>query len=352
MFPWKPNEFIEVVAGRKLLPLLLELLQLRGGEHPGRDTLRKILDLDMSVKSSTLEMVLHPRGKKFWEESRLDPDGPVRGYEEFFECLFEAMKTAGSEDWPGLLYALRHFVSAGLWVEGEWYRFLVDKIEPTLDRHPFVFASEELVQWLKNSPSGKADWASLNRYLELSSLCLYAAAIEVDFDEIEERGGVSLPVPSLFLPSFLGGRVRYPMWSFFTWLKLELGVPGWKELGEKWAVRRVCDGAPGLAKSTERIRIWANTKTLEIRWEHILDLASRVDDSEDPEIWGPRSVRIFCGFVWARLMQFHAIRRRSWPEPYCDYDEETESFYLAEIKRAKERVKEGIPLHPLIVASD
>jgi hypothetical protein len=159
--------------------------------------------------------------------------------------------------------------------------------------------------------------------------------LELDMETWEAEH--PLVLPSMFVPDFRDGRLRYPMWRFCTWLKDKFHADSWKDLAnvlgwkdETQAQTQDCE---------QQIRNWANTKTLTKvpSWGSFREMLDNAGVTESGRL------EIQFAFGVTRILQLHASRTLPLALEYLFDPEDAGEYYLARIEDLKKNECGVIP---------
>ena len=333
MIPWTLDHLIRVLVGMGTSDesRLDNLLQLNPEGAPSFETNQKLLNGSSFPRRSTYEK----KGLGFVHEFLSDdlfkklPEN-LRFRDIISLSLSLAAKyethsrlSVGANFLPDLAFSFPRLLSSIMRIESMVHG------EETQQAYPNIPTKLPAAEFLKVFEGFDAKKKALVG--ELHAFLVYFAAAELDFAESENQ--VRIALPSSFIPSYYAGSLRYPMETFWEWLKLDAGYTEWTEfadaIGTTTAMLSKYRKATSLDPSASHNQLQTFCRNL---WPH-RGLSRRSQKLME--------IRFSYGIV--RILQEHA--HRCVPlilEYYCDAPE-IERFYLTQIAECKKWVQD---MHP------
>ena len=306
MIPWTLEHFMKVLCGMGTSEesRLYNLLRGASTNSPDFATIQKFFSSGEKVlRRNTFEKcVAQESGKDFgilhdmmtsdaWKEGFKNWDGR---YSSSFKLLVRSIQNPEAFNSPkegvdfmsALLGGFTHLISTILYVESFVYGEI--KGQPMRD-FPTKLPHQEFWDQLKLWTNEKKAQA-----FELHAFILYFASIEIDISEWEPEFEIVLP--SYFVPSWEGGKVIYPMNTFWRWLRNECDCSTWVNFADQ------------LGTTVAMLSKHRDTATMKHTpsWSKLRGMLKRIDPTRD--LLSPFSMRVQFAYSIARIMQEHAHR--------------------------------------------
>lgn len=338
MIPWTLEDFMKVLIGMGTSEesRLDGLLRLHPTGSPSFKTNQRLFDADDLPRRSTYESRGLGFVHEFMSSERFQQLPESLRYSDLIELTQQQAAdysnhhelAAGTHIYRDLLFAFPRLLSSIICIEaialGESKRQPIPDFPAKKSAEEFRLEFDQFAAEKKQS------------VFELHSFVLYMAAVELDIAALE---GSRLMPPACFVTSYYKKSIRYPMETFWEWLKSKAGYARWTDFAD------AMETTPALLSKYRKARSLDTSPSYKQLREFCHHLWPQVG-------LGRRSQRVLevtLAYGMARVMQEHA--HRCVPvviDHYCD-EAEIDNFYLKRINECKKWVQE-IPLHPCFKA--